>query len=208
MILHINASPRAERSYSLKAARAFIGSYLKAHPGDTLENIDLYTEELPVFDGPVVAARYRIMHGEKHTAEDARLWKAVEKTAGDFKRADKYVISSPMWNFGLPYRLKQYIDLIVQPGYTFSFSPEKGYQGLVTGHPVALFLARGGAYPEGSGAAKVDFQKPYLEHILRFIGFTEIRVFTVEPTLQKGPQAAEEILSTVIKEAREAAKTF
>ena len=51
-----------------------------------------------------------------------------------------------MWNFGIPYILKHYIDLIVQPGLTFSFSPSEGYKGLVTGKPVTVVYARGGAY--------------------------------------------------------------
>ena len=49
-----------------------------------------------------------------------------------FKGADKYLFSLPMWNFGIPYKLKHYIDVLVQPTYTFSFSPKEGYKGLVT----------------------------------------------------------------------------
>ena len=54
-----------------------------------------------------------------------------------FVNADKFLLAIPMWNFGIPYRLKQYLDVILQPGYTFSFSPETGYSGLVTGKPAA-----------------------------------------------------------------------
>ena len=34
----------------------------------------------------------------------------------------------------------------MQPGYTFSFDPEKGYAGLVTGRPVVPIYARAGEY--------------------------------------------------------------
>lgn len=37
-----------------------------------------------------------------------------------FKGADKYLFSLPMWNFGVPCKLKKYIDVIVQPTYTAS----------------------------------------------------------------------------------------
>ena len=65
-----------------------------------------------------------------------------------------------MWNFGVPYKLKHYIDVITQPGLSFSFSPETGYTGLVTGKPAAVIYARGGEYSSSEAAARMDFQKP------------------------------------------------
>ena len=41
--------------------------------------------------------------------------------------ADRVLISTPMWNFGIPYKLKQCFDLIIQPGLTFRFDPARGY---------------------------------------------------------------------------------
>jgi putative NADPH-quinone reductase len=32
-----------------------------------------------------------------------------------------------MWNFGIPYKLKHYIDVLTQPGQTFNFDPTTGY---------------------------------------------------------------------------------
>jgi hypothetical protein len=81
------------------------------------------------------------------------------------KSADKYVLSLPMWNFSIPYRLKQYIDILVQPGYTFSVG-ENGYEGLVKNKPVLVVYARGGAFPEGSGMEAFDMQKKYMELLL------------------------------------------
>ena len=95
-----------------------------------------------------------------------------------------------MWNFGIPYRLKQYIDLLVQPGYTFSFSEDKGYEGLVVGKPLLVVYARGGEYPADSEAEAFDMQTKYIELIFRFIGFEDIRSVIVEPTLQAGPDIA------------------
>jgi hypothetical protein len=38
-----------------------------------------------------------------------------------------------MWNHGVPYVLRQLIDVISQPGLVFSFDPEHGYTRLLTG---------------------------------------------------------------------------
>ena len=44
--------------------------------------------------------------------------------------ADKYVPAIPMWNFGIPYRLKQNINILVQPGYTFSYNADKRQEAI------------------------------------------------------------------------------
>ena len=207
-VLLINASTRPRDSYSFKTAEAFIESYLVAHPGDTVRTLDLSENVIPDFDALAVSGKYRILHDESNTSEEAQAWKAVKAVIDDFKSADKIVIASPMWNFGIPYRLKQLIDVIVQPGHTFSYSPEKGYSGLVTGRPATLILARGGEYPAGTDAAAYDFQRPYLEGILRFIGFEDIDTIVVEPTLQGGSEVAEMKLAEAIATARDKAKAF
>jgi FMN-dependent NADH-azoreductase len=207
-VLHIRATATPEISYSLRAAEAFLKSYQEAHPDDTIDTLNLAEDEIPEFLGLAARGKYRILHGETHTQEEADAWKAVQAEIERFKKAEKLVISSPMWNFGIPYRLKQYLDVLVQPGLTFSFSPEEGYKGLVTGRPAMLFLARGGEYKPETDAASFDFQRPYLDMILRYIGFSNITTMVIEPTLQGGPEVADQKLAEVITAAQEAAKTF
>jgi FMN-dependent NADH-azoreductase len=184
-LLHIEASPRGDRSASITVAKHFLEAYRAAHPGDTLETLDLWHAGLPEFDGPTIDAKYAIMHGQKFSAAQEQAWNAVIKIVEHFKSADKYVISLPMWNFGIPYKLKQFIDVIVQPGLAFSFSPETGYKGLITGKPVVVVYARGGAYGPGTGMEAYDAQSTYLKQVLGFIGFTDIKEIFVEPTLAK-----------------------
>jgi FMN-dependent NADH-azoreductase len=113
-----------------------------------------------------------------------------------------------MWNFSIPYRLKQYIDLLVQPGYTFSYSEDKGYEGLIVGKPLLAVYARGGEYPAGSGAEAFDLQTKYIELIFGFMGFKDISSVIVEPTLQGGPDVAKEKLREAIDQAKEIAVGF
>jgi len=207
-LLHIQASPMKERSFSLRTATAFVESYRQSHPGDTVRTVDVFDGTIGEFGVLQVAAKYKILHGKPATEEERAAWQSVERTIAGFKAADKYVLSSAMWNFGIPYMLKKYFDILVQPGLTFTYSPAEGYKGLVTGKPALLVLARGGAYGAGTGAESLDLQKPYLETILRFIGFTEIDTILVEPTLMGGREAAAEKLAAAIAAAREKARTF
>lgn len=189
-LLYIESSPRKKRSASIEVAKVFLNEFEKIHPTFEVNTIDLWQKELPRFDGDVIDAKYAIMHGQAQTEADRKAWRAVEQVIAEFKNADKYVISLPMWNYNIPYVLKHYIDVIVQPSYTFSFSPSEGYKGLVTGKPITLIYARGGAYGSGTGAEGFDFQKTYMETILKFIGFTDIRSIIIEPTLASPEQKA------------------
>jgi FMN-dependent NADH-azoreductase len=182
-LLHIEASPRGQRSASVTVAQYFIEAYKAKHPNDTVETLDLWHASLPEFDGATIDAKYALMHGQAHTPEQQQAWQAVTKVAEHFKSADKYLFSLPMWNFGIPYKLKQFIDVLVQPGLAFSFSPETGYKGLVTGKPAVAIYARGGAYGPGTGMEAYDAQSTYLKQVLGFIGFTDIKEIYVEPTM-------------------------
>ena len=203
-LLHIQASPRGNRSASVTVAQHFIESYLATHPGDTVETLDLWQAGLPEFDGAILDAKYAVLHGQKHTPEQLQAWQAVVKIADHFKSADKYVFSLPMWNFGIPYKLKQFIDVLVQPGLTFNFTPEEGYKGLVLGKPAVAVYARGGAYGAGSGMEGYDAQSPYLKEVLGFIGFTDIKEIFVEPTLAS-PTSKDEAVAAGSRRAKELA---
>ncbi len=207
-LLYIQTSPRGERSYSNRVGDAFTEAYQKSHSEDEVIVVNLFEKDLPPFDGPAVQAKYTILHGKKHTEEELAVWRRVEAVIEEFQAADKYLIAAPMWNFSIPYPLKLYVDNLVQPGYTFSYSPEEGYKGLVTGKPLCLVLARGGSYAGSADAEALDLQKRYLEIIFGFIGFTEIRSILVEPTLMQGPDAAKEQLEIAIHQALEWAVAF
>ncbi len=206
-LLYIEASPRKARSASIEIAKTFVSEYERTHPDDVVETLDLWATSLPEFDGHVIDSKYVILHGLEHTDEQRQAWSSVEKVISQFTGADKYLFSLPMWNFGIPYKLKHYIDVIVQPGYTFSFSPEEGYKGLITGRPISVIYARGGAYGSGTGLENFDLQKAYLEHILGFIGFSNFQTVLIEPTLAS-PAVKEKSIEAAREQAKAIAASF
>jgi FMN-dependent NADH-azoreductase len=204
-LLYIESSPRKKRSSSIEVAHAFLTAYQQHHPDDEVETMDLWTKEIPPFDGDVIDAKYSVMHGQSQTEAERKAWRAVEQMIAEFKGADRYLFSLPMWNFSIPYKLKHFFDVIVQPGYTFSYSPSEGYQGLVTDKPAVVIYSRGGAYLTGSGAEHLDLQKNYIETILKFIGITEIRSIVIEPTLAS-PEDKQKAVARAKEEAVELAQ--
>lgn len=207
-VLHIDVSPRKSASRSREVAKAFLDAYRAAHPADTIETIDLWSHDLPAFDGPAMEGKYAVMSGRAHNPEETKAWQRVTAEAERFKAADKYLFSVPMWNFGVPYKLKHYIDVITQPGLMFSWSPDKGFVGLVTGKPVAMIYASSGDYRPGSGAEGIDFQKPYLDWILKFWGFETVHTLRVAPTAGPDPVAIDRTVAAAKAEAAALAKTF
>jgi FMN-dependent NADH-azoreductase len=206
-LVHIQASPRGSRSASQAVASCFIESYLATHAGDTVDALELWRTDLPEINGTMLDAAYAVKHGRPHSPEQFHVWQAIARIADHFKSADKYLLSLPMWNFSIPYKLKHYIDLLVHRGLTFSFTPEEGYRGLVTGKPLIAVCARGGAYGPGSGAEGWDQQGKYLDHIFGFIGFTEIRKILVEPT-EAMPTSKQATVAAASRQATEMAKNF
>ena len=205
-LLYIESSPRKERSKSIAVAKAFLDEYQANHPDDEIVTLDLWDTKLPEFDGFTIDAKYQVLHGQDFTDEQQQAWQAVVDICDEFKSADKYVISLPMWNFGIPYKLKHYIDVIAQPGQTFSFDHATGYSGLVTGKPATVIYARGGNY--GSEEAKgMDLQKGYMDLLLGFIGFTDVNSIMVEPTLGAADDVAE-MEAKATQEARSVAAKF
>lgn len=207
-LLYIKASPMGELSYSTAVADAFIEAYRKQNAQDEIKVIDLFKAALPAFDFEAASAKYKIMHGKERSPKDRRIWQGIVSVIEEFKSADKYVLAAPMWNFSIPYRLKQYIDIIVQPGYTFTVTASGGYDGLLKGKPVFIAYARGGEYKAGTPAEAFDLQKKYLELILGFMGLTDIRSVTVEPTLAGGPETANQKRAEAIEKARQLARKF
>jgi FMN-dependent NADH-azoreductase len=206
-ILHIVASPRSE-SYSTRLADAFFEAYRQARPEDRIETLDIFRAEIPPFQAPAAKAKYAVTQGQAPRDEAEAAWRPVIEAINHFKRFDKYVVSSPMWNFGIPYRLKQYLYVIVQPSLTFGYWPAKGYTGLVTGRPMVLLLARGGVYGSGNPLETGDFQETYLRTIFGFIGFADIRAVAIQGTLKNKAEQVEADMRTAIAAARDAAQEF
>lgn len=181
-LLYIESSPRKQRSASIEVARTFLDAYRASHPGHTIETIDVWNLALPEFDGAAIEAKYAGIEGRERTDEQKRVWKTIESLARPFKEADTIVISAPMWNWGIPYKLKHLIDVVSQKDILFTFD-ERGLLGLLTGKKAVLVLAKGIDYAPESASRSWDMQTSYLTVWLNSNGITDITLIPVEKTL-------------------------
>ena len=202
-LMYVKASPRGERSHSIAVANAFVQAYLEKHPDTEVLERNIFEMDLPPFDGQTIRGKYNIMQGRDFTPEEENAWKAVEAVIQDFSQADVYAFAVPMWNFNIPYRLKHLIDLIVQPGYTFSVD-DQGYHGLLKNKKAFVAYARSGSYPKGDPREAYNHQSPYLRFILGFMGITDVHTVALEGTLSPGLEDAKK---AAVAEARNLAAT-
>lgn len=206
MLLHVSASPRGLRSESLALAETFLDAYAELHPDVTIEHFDLWDGTMPAFGPDAAAAKMAVFAGQGPTGDAATAWQAARETFDRFAVADRYLFSVPMWNHGVPYILKQLIDVISQPGLVFGFDPDRGYTGLLTGRTGAVIYTSavyGDARPPAFG---VDFQAPYFDDWLRWSGIAKTAHVEFRPNLATAD--VDLARQQAHAEARKAAKTF
>lgn len=185
-LLHLSCSPR-DKSESTAGARAFLDGFRRARPDWDVDVVDIWRERMPEFAGPIVEAKYARTKAQAFTDDQRQAFAEAERMALRFSLADRVLISTPMWNFGLPYKLKQWFDIIVQPGLTFRFDPSHGYLPLLADRPTLVIIASGSDFATGMNRGRIDMATPYLREILRFIGIGNVRFVPIGPTT--GPQA-------------------
>jgi FMN-dependent NADH-azoreductase len=187
-------------------ARAFLSTYRDVNPEHEIVEWDLWDGSLPEFGPAAVTAKMDVFAGQEPAGAAAQAWRAAGDTFARFATADRYLFSVPMWNAGVPYILKQFIDVVSQPGLVFGFDPERGYTGLLAGRP-ARVIYTSAVYGQGRGPAfGSDFQAPYVEDWLRWAGITDIASVSFRPNLATADAAASRELATA--EAIELAKRF
>ena len=183
-LLFIEASPRKARSATSELANELIHAYRSKYSNAFVDHLDLWAKPLPEFDQAALDAKYAVLDGTTFTAPQRAAWNTITTMIDRLKAADVVVFSVPMWNFSIPYKLKHYLDLVLQPGLSFGHDAERGYFGLVNDKKAVCVFASGGEYKAGTPEEAIDFQSKYLHFALGFIGITERHEVRVAPTLQ------------------------
>lgn len=213
-LLYIEASPRKELSYSSLVGNEFLAAYKAENPDHEIEFLPLFETDLPDFTAEGATQKMDnlmdVFSGGSGIGAVGE-WAGVLSEIERLKSADKVLLSAPMWNYSIPYRLKHWIDLVVQVGASVLVNEKFEYIGQITDRPLQMILASGSPYemrfPLETDGVKTDFQRAYLDHIFRFVGFTDIRLVKVQPMGMPGPEL-DAALATSKAAARDAAKTF
>ena len=205
-ILHISGSPKGERSDSQKLAIRFLERYRVLHPDHAIRQVDVFDDRAnPGFGAVHAFHKLAPLFREPQTGEGKQAWVATEQLIQDFDRADKILLSCPMWNYSVPWAMKRYLDNLMQPGRTFGFDAEtRQHVGLLRNRPVQFILTRSST-PSGD---ERDFQLPYLMHVFEAMGVRDIRVVSACATTRPSAEERQAYVESFSPELNMAAAAF
>lgn len=180
-LLHIIATPRAYESNTMRVSNALLEELYLKYSDLSVKVLDLFNVDLPAVAGKNIENKYKLMTGQQLEGDQKSSWEQIEANIKQFLDADIYLITTPMWNFGIPYALKYYIDAIVQPGYLYRYNENGIPEGLVKGKRMICVTSRGGDYSAASPLHSLDFVEPYLRSIFNFVGIADIHFINAQP---------------------------
>ncbi|MGG6262976.1 FMN-dependent NADH-azoreductase [Leptolyngbya sp. AN03gr2] len=172
-ILHLDSSPRGDRSVSRTLTKQFVHLWKQFHPNVTITYRDLGHHPVSPIDEAWIAAAFSSPHERTPPLETALM--VSDELIDELLAADLLVFGIPMYNYSVPANFKAYIDQIVRVQRTFTIGSD-GYEGLVHGKKALVITTRGGSYAGGP----LDFQEPYLRAVFEFIGIVDITFIHAE----------------------------
>ena len=190
-ILQINSSARGDASQSTRLANRLIERLQHTASQSAVVVRDLGRTPHPALDEAALGGLFT--PASQRTPEQAARVALDDALIAELQAADVLVIGVPMYNFGIPVQLKNWIDAIARTGVTFRYT-EKGPQGLLKLKKVYVVLARGGMYRD----TPADTQVPYLRTLFTFLGVTDVEFIYAE-----GLNMGEEAQRTGIASAQE-----
>ncbi|HAA30805.1 MAG TPA: FMN-dependent NADH-azoreductase [Cyanobacteria bacterium UBA8553] len=186
-ILHIDSSPRGDRSISRTLTNDLISAWKETYAGDTVTYRDLGRYQVPLVDESWIAASFS--PSEQITPELTAALNISDKLIDEFLAAELYVFGIPMYNYSIPANFKAYIDQIVRVRRTFVVG-SNGYEGLAKNKKMLVITTRGGSYSAG----ELDFQEPYLRAVFDLIGIRDITFIHAE-NLSMGAEVRQQSLA-------------
>ena len=172
-ILQINSSARRDASHSTRLATRPVERLRDAAPESTLTVRDFNLAPHPILDEAALGALFT--PADQRTPQQAARVALDDALIAELQAADVVVLGVPMYNFGVPAPLKNWIDAISRAGVTFRYT-EKGPEGLLKGKKVYVALTRGGQYRNTPS----DTQVPYLKTVFTFLGLTDVQFVYAE----------------------------
>jgi len=194
-ILQINSSARIENSQSTKLANSLVERIRTDHPEATLTVRDLSRTPHPSLDESALQALFT--PADRRTPEHNARVALDDALIAEIQAADVVVLGVPMYNFGVPAQLNNWIDAISRAQVTFRYTAN-GPEGLLKGKKVYVALTRGGKYRN----TPADTQVPYLRTIFAFLGMNDVQ-FVYAEGLAMGAAAEQNALASARSQIEE-----
>lgn len=182
--LIINAHPEYnfKESYTSIIQEIFINELKNKEIDTQIEVLNIYDEYIPELDANMLAI-YRKKGKEELNEVETKIELRMKELLEQFKSAKRIVVVTPIFNYGIVGRLKDYMDNILIPRETFSYSSEGPVSLLNDGRKVITLQASGGIYNPNDKNSQLDYTNEYLESMfVDLMGFEQFNVIRAEGT--------------------------
>jgi len=167
-VLRLDASASGDNSNSRKLGNVVAQQLENIYPVSEIRQRDL-NQELSFIDASWIAANFTA-RDERDELQNQRL-AFSDQLIAELQWADHIILTTPMYNFGIPATLKAWIDLVCRAGVTFRYGAN-GPEGLLKNKRIDIVITTGGAPLE----SPVDFVSGYLKQVFAFIGIEEVNI--------------------------------
>lgn len=182
-LLHIDSSVRAvnslnpdHASISKNIALRFIDTWKKNQPADEYIYRDVGVNPPDFITEDWIGAVFT--PEEKRTPEQKERLALSDKLIAEVAAADVILISSPMYNYGMPAQLKAWFDQIVRINKTFDFDLSRGdfpLQPLLSGKTMIIVTSSGEfGFEKGGIREESAHLTPHLRTLSKYLGVDTI----------------------------------
>lgn len=198
-LLRVDASIRPVGSVSRALTETVEQAWLAEHPAGAVIRRDLVADPIPFGAWPDAAAATSTPP-DQHTPAQLEALRLAATLADEVLAADSLVVGAPLYNYGVSQHVKGWLDmLLIDPRFAPAERP-------LEGKPVALAIARGGGYGEGTPRHGWDHATPWLTRIFADVWGADVRVVAAELTLADVVPAMAELRGIADESRRDATK--
>ncbi|AMM98639.1 FMN-dependent NADH-azoreductase [Bacillus pumilus] len=184
--LIINAHPdfTHRESYSHKLQTLFLEQFKERFPHEEPTILHLHETEIPRIEKDQLLRIWDKQASEQTlTAAEEKIAAASSALLAQFKAHHRIVIVSPVHNFNVTSRMKDYIDNILIARETFKYT-ENGSVGLMTNdYRVLLLQASGSIFTNNDRYTPLEYSHYYLKEIFQnLMGFQQFHIVRAQGT--------------------------
>lgn len=173
-VLIINAHPdfKDRSHYSTRLEDYTVEKINADFPDSHITILNLYESEIPAIDSTSYSIYRKQATMQELTDEEKMIFEQSTALLKQFKDHDRIIISSPLHNFNITARLKDYLDNIMVARETFRYT-ESGIVGMMDDNRKVLYLqSSGSVYTNNDRYTALEFSHMYLKQL-----FTDIMAF-------------------------------
>ena len=171
-ILKIDASARDERSLSRRLSSQFVRNWLDHSPDDVVVERDVGRDPPPAVTDEWIGAVFT--PPTERSEEQTEMLTLSDALIAEVAAADVILISTPMYNYGMPSSLKAWFDQVIRINETFSFDLARGdfpLEPILSGKTLVILTSSGEfGFESGDVRERMNHLVPHIKTCSFYLG--------------------------------------